>query len=237
MDTFSFSRLSLYQTCPYRFYKKYVQGYEEPTTFPLALGKAVHKSIQDRLNDISLQEALMNGFIEADFHPNVTKKELSWLTKSAPIFQVRGEVELHFKIPLSNEEKAPELQGFIDVVSNDQIIDWKTNRKTYHVRDSHQLALYAWVISQLRGFSKVYGSLFFLRFKKVSGFLFGPNEMENARSWAYEMAKEIQCKLSLLKVMPELKDGLFPDTPSSYCAHCPLAIECFRKYSTTANIL
>ena len=43
---FSFSRLNLYKTCPYRFFKKYIEGYEEPITYPLALGKGVHKAIE-----------------------------------------------------------------------------------------------------------------------------------------------------------------------------------------------
>ena len=52
------------ETCPYRSYKKYIQGDEEPTTYPLALGKGVHS------------EAILNGMIEADFHSAVTLEEL-----------------------------------------------------------------------------------------------------------------------------------------------------------------
>ena len=73
---FSFSRLSLYEICPYRFYKKYIQGYEEPTTYPLALGKGVHKAIEDKVNRVGYSEAILNGMIEADFHSAVTLEEL-----------------------------------------------------------------------------------------------------------------------------------------------------------------
>lgn len=235
MDTFSFSRLSLYETCPHRFYKKYVEGYEEPITYPLALGKGVHKAIEDKINGVPHEQAIINGIVEADFHPEITKQELSYLTKNAPIHQIHGETEIYFKIPLSNEKNAPKIQGFIDVLGENFIVDWKTNRTMYHVRDNHQLGLYAWAMSRLRGMKEIHARLYFLRFRQESGFIFGMEEMEEARKWAYRLAKEIQGKLELVKVMPELKDELFPAMPSSYCSHCPFAIECFRQFSPIAQ--
>jgi CRISPR/Cas system-associated exonuclease Cas4 (RecB family) len=46
MNIFSFSRLNLYETCPRRFYLKYVEGMEEPPTEAAELGKAVHRYIE-----------------------------------------------------------------------------------------------------------------------------------------------------------------------------------------------
>ena len=64
---FSLSRSSLYTTCPYRFFKKYIEGNEEPATYPLALGKGVHKAVEDKINGVSHSEAIFNGIIEASF--------------------------------------------------------------------------------------------------------------------------------------------------------------------------
>lgn len=236
MDTFSFSRLSLYEVCPYRFYKKYVDGYEEPITYPLALGKGVHKAIEDKINGKSHEEAIANGLVEAEFHPEVTKDELSLLVHNAPIYEINGETEVHFNIPLSDEENAPKLQGYIDIVGKDFIVDWKTNREMYHVRDNHQLGLYAWAMSRLKKMKEVHARLYFLRFKRESSFIFGTDEMEEARKWAYGLAKEIRGKLEMVKVMPELKDELFPATPLSHCSYCPFAIECYRQFSPIAKI-
>lgn len=231
MEVFSFSRLNLYETCPYRFYKKYVEGYEEPTTYPLALGKGVHKAIEDRMKGFTHEDAVLNGLIEAEFHEEVTKEELSWLTANAPIHRMSGEVERYFKIPLADEEDAPMIQGFIDVSSPTHIVDWKTNRVPYDVRDNQQVALYSWAISQLEGSDNVYGELFFLRFKRSSGYRYNSQEMEEARKWAYNLAKEIQGKLELLKTMPELKEELFPAKVSRFCSHCPFSVECYREFS------
>lgn len=236
MEIFSFSRLSLYESCPYRFYKKYVEGYEEPITYPLALGKGVHKGIEKKLNGRSDKEAITSAIIEAEFHPEVTKKELSYLIKNAPIHQIYpNKVEMYFKIPLSNEENSPYIQGYIDVVGENFIIDWKTNRVPYDVTENNQIGLYAWALKQLTGIDEVYGSLYFLRFKKESKFLYTVKEMEKARLWAYNLAKDIQSKLSLVKGMPELKDDLFPATPTNNCSHCTFALECFRKFSPVAK--
>src|SRR5699024_3842518 len=216
------------------FYQKYVEGYEEPSSLPLALGKGVHKSIEDKMNGVPHNEAVANGIVEADFHPEVTVQELSSLTWNAPVHgknKIQGETEIYFKIPLSDEDDAPMIQGYIDVVGKNFIVDWKSNRVPYNVRDNHQIGLYAWAISKLRNIPEVNGSLYFLRFKKESSFTYTHKEMEEARLWALYLSKEIQGKLSMVKAIPDLKDDLFHDKPSYFCSHCPFAVECFKKFS------
>lgn len=237
MKKFSFSRLTLYVTCPYRFYKKYVEGFEEPLTYPLALGKGVHKGIEIKLKGKSHDESVIAGIVEAEFHPEVTKQELSDLINQAPIEELNGElkIERHFELPLSDEPDSPILQGYIDVVGEGFIVDWKTNRATYRVTDNHQIGLYAWAMHVLEGWQEVYGHLYFLRFQRESGYKYTMNDMEKARSWAYHLAKEIQGKINVLEKAPFLKDELFPPQPSSACSHCPFVAECFQKFSPIAK--
>ncbi|WP_252502745.1 PD-(D/E)XK nuclease family protein [Sporosarcina sp. Marseille-Q4943] len=230
---FSFSRLSLYETCPYRFYKKYIQEYEEPITYPLALGKGVHKAIEDKINGVSHSEAILNGMIETDFHPEVTLEELSDLVSRAPIQKNMGATEIHFKLPLSEEESAPMIQGYIDVVSEEgsKIVDWKTNRSRYDILDNHQVGLYAWAIGQIKNQSLVEGNLYFLRFRTASKYVFKQADMERSRQWALGVANEINSKCEILDMLPERAENLFHSTPSSNCRHCPFVLECFRKFS------
>ena len=231
---FSFSRLSIYENCPNRFYKKYIQGYEEPTTYPLALGKGVHKAIEDKIKGINHSEAVLNGMIEADFHPEVTLEELTDLVSRAPIQENIGETEIHFQLPLSDEISAPIIQGYIDLVSTDgrRIVDWKTNRVRYGVRDNHQVGLYAWAVGQLKSQSTVEGNLFFLRFKRESKHVFNQVEMERSRQWALDVADEINFKREILDMLPEKAGELFHSTPSSHCRHCSFVIECYQKFSS-----
>lgn len=234
MNLFSFSRLNLYQTCPYRFYKRYVEGIEEPETYPLALGKGVHKAVEERLNGTDFQTAIGLGMLEANFHPKVTEKEISRLTNNAPIQNLIGSVqtELYFELPLSDEENAPRIRGYIDVVGNGFIVDWKTNRVPYNIRDNYQLMLYSWALSKLYGWNEVSATLYFLRFRRDSTSIFTLNDMEQARTWAYNVAKEIQAKVELVKLMPQLRNELFPATPQNFCSHCPIAYECHSIFST-----
>lgn len=238
MEVFSFSRLSLYRECPHRFYRKYVEGYKEEMTLPLAFGSAVHKGIEIVLKGGTMEEAISEAMFDINFHKEVLPHEVENMIKRAPIFgrnAIRGEIEPHFVLPLSNEPNAPKLQGFIDVLGNDYIFDWKTNRVPYDVESNHQIGLYAWAVSQMGRIRNkhgcVSGSLYFLRFRRESRAIYTPKKMEQARLWAYETAKEIQGKLELVKVMPELKDELFPATPNRNCSHCPFSISCFRAFS------
>ncbi|QNK89824.1 PD-(D/E)XK nuclease family protein [Sporosarcina sp. resist] len=231
---FSFSRLSLYTTCPYRFFKKHIEGYEEPATYPLALGKGVHKAVEDKINGVSHSEAILNGMIEAEFHPKVTMDEMSELVSYAPLTENMGETEIHFQLPLSDEDSAPMLQGYIDLVSPDgsTIVDWKTNRVSYDVRDNHQVGLYAWAVGQLKNQSVVEGSLYFLRFRRASKHVFNQADMDRSRQWALGVANEINFKREILDMLPEEAESLFLSTPSSHCRHCPFAIECYRNFSS-----
>lgn len=227
---YSFSRLNLYQTCPYRFRRKYIDGVEEPVTKPLALGKGVHKAIEAVIQGKRVDQAVLEGWVEAGFHPEVTSKEIKHLLKNAPIQPGMGKTEVYFRLPLSDAPSAPELRGYIDLLAGSSLVDWKTNWKTYDVRDTHQLGLYAWAVQQLKGIQSVEGRLYFLRFKRESKQTFKPEDSKKSRKWAYKWATKIDRRLFLLEMMPEKQDELFPATPSGACSHCPLAVECYRKF-------
>ena len=198
-------------------------------TKPLALGIAVHKVIEAIINGDGLSEAVLKGWVVADFHPEVSHDEVSELVKQAPIQQDMGETELYFRLPLSGSPSAPEIQGYIDLVAGSRLVDWKTNWQPYHVLDNHQMGLYAWAVSQLAKVDEVEGSLYFLRFQRESRHTFNHQDMERSRQWALDLAENIERKLFLLDAGLGKVDDLFPATPSSKCSHCPFVIECYRK--------
>ncbi len=229
---FSYSRLNMYDECPFRFFKKYVEGYEEPTTLPLALGKAVHKTVEDKINGVGHSEAVLNGYAESEFHPEVTYKEISELASRAKIYPNMGMTEVYFELPLDDCENAPKIRGYIDVLGYDGkfITDWKTNRVMYDVLDTFQIGLYAWATHKIYQVSKVVGTLFFLRFRKASTHVFDLMDMEKARIWALGLATSIDSKLDLYAMVPEHVEKIFPARPSSNCRHCPFALECYQRF-------
>ncbi|MCF6094538.1 PD-(D/E)XK nuclease family protein [Microaerobacter geothermalis] len=228
---YSFSRLSLYESCPYKFYLRYIEGREEPQTEPRALGKAVHKGIEMIINDgISLEEAVYKGLVETDFFP-LKREEVQWLIQNAGAEKGMGETEVYFCVPLSDSPSAPQVQGYIDLITPEGFfVDWKTNRKPYGVWNTMQLPLYAWALMKLRNIHSIVGSLFFLRFRRRESTTFDLSDGEKARLWAYDTAMEIEEKLFLLEMDSSKAEQLFPATPSGLCKYCPFVEECYKNF-------
>lgn len=226
---FSYSRLQLYETCPLRFYYRYILGLPESLTAPLALGKAVHRSIESLIKGSDYKNAIMEGYAACDFHSEVSFKEISNLVENAPVAKNMGETEVYFRFPLSDSSKAPQLQGYIDLVQAGKVLDWKTNWRRYDVLDNHQIGLYAWALSKIQKKELIEGSIYFLRYKQESKYFFSPLEMEQSKMWALRLAEEINFKLYLLDIMPEKVNEIFQYGPSSACGHCPFVLRCYRE--------
>ncbi|HWO74729.1 MAG TPA: PD-(D/E)XK nuclease family protein [Bacillus sp. (in: firmicutes)] len=239
---YSYSRLSLYMTCPFRFYLRYIEKWEEPITAPLALGKAVHKAIESFLKGRDKETALMDGIVEADFYP-FDKAEYKELVGKAPCIQGEGlsqnvTIEQYFKLRLSDDPSSPYLQGYIDLVRENfgmySFVDWKTNRKKYDSTANMQLPLYAWALATIHKLDSVQGTLFFLRYFKNAAVskVFTVDEMDEARKWALSLAEEIEQKLFLLEVGAGKAGDIFPATPSSHCRYCPFAYDCLKIHTS-----
>lgn len=201
-------------------------GRQEPVTKPLALGKAVHKGIELKLQGASEEEAIMAARIESDFHHEVTFDEMKRLIEVAPM--ISGETEVHFQLPLAPGSSL-ELQGYIDLLTDTAFFDWKSNWRMYSPLDTKQLSLYAWAMMIQSERDLMRGTVFFLRYRKPISHLFTRSEAEEARVWAYDLATEIHEKVSIVETFPDLADDAFPASPGSHCKHCPFALECFRK--------
>ncbi|SOC22025.1 PD-(D/E)XK nuclease superfamily protein [Ureibacillus xyleni] len=228
MDTFSFSRLSLYDDCPRRFYYRYILALEEKEGVPLWLGRAIHKAIERKIVGDSFDSALIQGMAAINFNQTVPFNDLKFLLNNLPA-NVQGNTEQYFKLAL-NEEGTLFLQGYIDLQNGPEITDWKSNRKIYSVNDTAQIGLYSWAIHQLYGYEQVKGRLYFLRFRKESAFVYDRSTMELARQWALQLAQEILIKLQQVQSGGNWC-GLFPSVRSSKCSHCPFAIACYRSQS------
>lgn len=234
---FSFSRLKMFEECPFRFFKKYIEGYEEPTTLPLALGKAVHKAIEDKIKGLDHHIAIQNGYVESGFHSQLTYDEISDLVNRARLPKEPVQTEMYFELPLENTENAPKIRGYIDVIGEGGkfITDWKTNRKMYRVTENHQVGIYAWVANQIYGATNVVGTLYFLRYRKASTHIYSLMDMENARIWALNLAKTIRAKVELYEMIPQDVEQIFPSQPGANCKHCPFVKECYNRFGTYLN--
>ncbi|MFS0783483.1 PD-(D/E)XK nuclease family protein [Bacillus sp. 1P06AnD] len=235
----SFSRLTLFENCPYRWFLKYVKKKEESDSLPLLLGKAVHKAIEEKMLGKTDKEALLEGWSEVDYYP-LDLVEYETLFRRSNV--VRGEahslnveVEKHFTLPL-DPKYTIRVQGYIDVFKQIfgtySFTDWKTNRFMYDPMDNRQLALYAWAISQMYNVTEVSGTLFFLRYFKDNAktVLFKQREMEIARQWAFNLAMDIHATLINFFEQKKSLAACFPATSNPGCSNCPFSVQCISTY-------
>lgn len=243
MDVFSYSRLKKFEDCPFQFFKKYILGKEEPKTFPLALGSAAHDAIEGALSGKDKSLALGEAIMEQDYFDDYkvdtldTINTLNEFIANAPVDYLLEkddlEIEKYFKIPLSDEDNAPYIRGYIDVIVDKQEIwDWKTNRFSYDVTEEHQQGLYAWAIAKKYEMEDIDARLFFLRNKWYSKHTYTQEDQEEARKWAYNLALDIQRRLQELKKEPTMLKAaeLFQANTNKYCEYCPFVAECFRVF-------
>lgn len=240
---FSFSRLNLYVTCPYRFYLVYVLERGQPDTLPLAFGKAIHVAIEAVLKGSTYEEACIQGAAAVDFFPGVKLTDLLRLLRNVDFSNYAGEyTEYHFELPLSDAPGAPRLQGYIDLVQPAmgythireggyaEIVDWKSNWQTYPVLRTKQLGLYAWAAAKLWRLEHIRGTLYFLRYRKPLSHVFTAHERDEAAKWALQVANEIELRIEVVTAFKEMAEELFRPKSSKECRHCPFAAECSSKF-------
>lgn len=237
--TFSYSRLTLYEDCPFAFFVRYVAEIKTKDSLPLAFGKAIHKAIEEKIRGAEDKDALVSGWEIVDFYP-FDLDEYEKIYRNAKVERGAARdsnvhTEIHFKLQLENKSNSPYVQGFIDVHSNiygnHSFIDWKTNRVMYNPFDTMQLPLYAWAIGEIYNVSNVRGTLYFLRFYKENqkSALFSKEDMENARIWALILANKTLKSLENYLHGQAFEDA-FPTRPNMRCANCPYADICVKKY-------
>ncbi|MBC7107080.1 MAG: PD-(D/E)XK nuclease family protein, partial [Firmicutes bacterium] len=137
MDTFSFSRLEKFRTCPYAFFRHYELGIKEPPTEALALGRAVHAAIEAVIiRGIPVEEAARQAAAAADLpvDPAEVERLASAFTGTyEPDPKARLEVEREFVLELAPGVKA---RGYIDLLEvwpdgRVRLTDFKTDRIPY----------------------------------------------------------------------------------------------------------
>jgi CRISPR/Cas system-associated exonuclease Cas4 (RecB family) len=244
MNTFSFSRLNLYQTCPRRFYYKYVLELDDPPGEAAILGKTVHKAIELVLNGRSFDDAVLTACME-EAELMLDKQEIERMVQTAmntlPMFPGKPTgIEQYFIETLTERAEIPtgmvmpetRVQGYMDLVYKNTaspiIVDWKTNRRPYPVNQTWQIPLYASIIMEQEKTDTVEGVLVFLRTGQVFRQTITRDIADLAKNWAANLAWEINLKLHH-KTNPLIA---FDSSPSAACGHCPWSYQCLLDDET-----
>lgn len=239
-EPFSFTRLSLYEACPRRWFEVYVLSNRAPDTEATVLGHVVHEALSwtvermlrgERPGDFHVRqkvESLVQEAGEASPHligeyttgtaVNLVRTALRRLP--SPIVGGRAEEELRARVDDGR------IVGRLDLQFEDGdtlvVRDWKTGRTAYGVEETHQLGLYGALLrAQRRAKGRpVRLELHFLRTDEMFVREADDTLLGDAARWAAGLIREIRRALMLGD------PDAFQPKAGRPCAHCHVADTC-----------
>ncbi|MGK9366771.1 AAA family ATPase [Melissococcus plutonius] len=191
---YSYSRVSLFDQCPYHFKLRYLDKYQEVPDYsansPLILGQALHKGIETNY------ETMLEDYYKS--FPVITDAQINEAIKLEKMLpKVIDFIDNNFKqCELIHEYKIdkPEYIGYVDLIVRDAegqclVIDFKYSNNIKNYLDSEQLHIYKYYLEQ-DGFK--IKQLGFLFIEKVN--------IKQGKSNLYQFRKRLTGKLKSAKV-------------------------------------
>jgi len=200
--SYSFSRLTTYELCPKKFRFRYIDGLtgDEPKKNYQKIGKAVHDAIASILlgNDI---EQSCNNSAEKHGVDLITVLDMA----NSPLVKERigqsiENVEVEFEETIPSGRK---VHGFIDLITEKEIIDWKTGFKEADVR---QLKIYA--IHAISGRKEIKAGFGYLATNTLKFIKITKDEIDETMHWIDTTAENIE------------KDLLYSEKKGPHCVNC-----------------
>ncbi len=240
----SISSLTLYEKCPWLFYKKNILHTPEQNTenINMAIGLAVHKSIEAQLNGASKEVADKNALRECFQNPpesamtymqslSVIPQEI---LEEAKGFKVLTEKRLFFNLPTTRVIMpfTTKFDAYWVDGKNLHIYDWKTGA---HVdadaeRQMQFYALGGIIATQHSNtpITEVSCTLYYLRLHqaKTMQYVWNCKDLNDVLAWATETAESVEsCLGDQGNGNPEKKYER--NKESTECNWCPYRTECF----------
>lgn len=228
---FSYSNISTFSQCPYRWYLHYKQRLK---TIPecnadnaLWLGLGIHKGIEC---------GVQAGIEEYKSHFNIiTDEHLNWIMQLE--YQIPRVIEL---LPEGGEHElaidTPDYIGFIDYVHGDTLYDFKFSNNIESYRASPQLSIYKYYLEQTRPDIKI-NHLKYVFVPKIQIRQKKNETIQEFRNRLQEMLEASQIKIVEVEYDPDSIAQFqqccqqlqtvdsFPKNPSKLCNWCP-----YQKY-------
>jgi putative RecB family exonuclease len=229
---YSFSRMSLFEHCPRRYYHRYIEGIPEPPSSDAEFGKLVHATIAESIkakkeNRGSKPEDIASA--TALGYPLLSDKEIKEAVSLSKRFlngyRPDENVLVEHKLT-ANLGKGRSLIGYADLIEFEEdhivITDFKLGHSPHNVLETKQLPLYAWMASQQFGINSIVVRLIWLRNRRqfLSEESTDERLQQDALGWATNTIR-------LIEAAEQLPGWAgFREQPGSYCAHCTYGAQC-----------
>lgn len=223
----SYSRLSSYSACPYRFYLEYVFGFRPPLNAQMSFGSSLHLALEglyslrkprpslDELFQFYLQRWLPYGYRSKEEQSRYFEEGLvilrEYYRKNILQFRTAMATELRFQVELEGVN----FTGIIDRVDGNQeaytLLDYKTSRHEDYL-DSLQLPLYHLALEERFGHPPDDLYYYFLREQEQAHLPAGDDKLAEALE-------------ALVRVAEGINRGRFEPKKGPRCRTCD-----FRKF-------
>lgn len=229
---FSYSRVSIYQQCPYRFKLQYLDELKTLENFDadnaLYIGSMLHKAIETDV-ETATQEYYDLFPIITDVHINEAMK-IEVLAPKVKKLLPKGKHE----VTLEDEE----FKGFIDYLTNNEIYDFKYSNNVERYLESGQLHVYKYFAEKLLGVEVKH--LYYVFVPKVAIRQKKTETIEQFRNRLREILSEQHPQIvrvdynqtkvdEYLETVEEIKNATeFPKNPSKLCQWCNYKNLCER---------
>lgn len=229
---FSYSRVSLYQQCAYRFKLQYLDELKTIENFDadnaLYIGSMLHKAIETDV-ETATQEYYDLFPIITDAHIHEAMK-VEALAPKVKWLLPQGKHE----VLLEDEE----FKGFIDYLTNNEIYDFKYSNNVERYLESGQLHVYKYFAEKLLGVEIKY--LYYVFVNKITIRQKKTETLEQFRSRLRSVLSEQQPKLicvdydhskveKFLETVEEIKNATeFPKNETKLCQWCNYKNFCLK---------
>ncbi len=231
IDVISYSQLSLYNSCPYRYKLRYIYGLEEDIKPYWIFGNIIHEILEyafknhiplQKIEDIFLERIQQQSYILKDTYEYYLKRGLSilkkFIKKEEEEFKDVSTIDVEHPVRIKIDDK--EFVGIIDrIIKKDGeicLIDYKTSKPSNEIETienaKKQLSLYAYLLKMQHIFPKK-GYIWLLSQDKVIEVDFDDSLIE----------KEIK---NIKETINKIAKGEFPPKPSYHCKSCSFRMIC-----------
>ncbi len=218
----SYSKISSFLKCPFKFYQAYILKKQEPVSSALLLGRAVHSAIEkilkedvsietvtDKYPDLMIDSSYKEMIMSALMNP-VTSMENTMIERKAAFNQ---DWELTGWL-----SKDVVFRGVFDLMAEQDgrgfVVDWKTSRKPYP-DDKEQMRAYAFLTFKMNPeLNTVTTMLEYLRTGYRDEMSFTKDEVQDIQDYIEGIAEEINNTVEW-----EAKSNQF-------CGYCGFRSEC-----------
>lgn len=223
LKTISASALKTYETCPLQFKYNYILKLAQLPNDAFKIGTALHKCLELYHQGRDPQDFLKD--IYESIAPNKTKEELEMYSTIRNMLEAyirnpinENNVETEFKFTYGIKDIPIPLFGFIDRITEDGIVEYKTSSMDYKLEDADTIQATTYSYAYWRKF----GTIPRVRFvvfnkKKAKKKDYKPQIIDIKRTEVDMALFEDHCRDFYQKV--ENKE--FKHTPGIHCRWCP----------------